>query len=1191
MRILIDPQGALSLSRNRGIGRYTRELIKGIVRNSGEHQILIVLNMLFPTQARAFKNEFSSLIPDKNFIPFYGVSPNNELNRDNEWNKKTSELMLEHFVANIRPDIFLISSLFEGTGDNSINSIKRYQNIVPTAVIFYDLIPLINPAKFLGDELTNRWYRRRVESLKRADLLLSISDSARGEALEYLNFDEDRVVNISTATDPSFIPTNGTENITIKYGITKPFIMHTSAYEERKNFEGLIEAFSFVPPQIRADYQLVLVCGLRDEQRESLNRTILDNGLTFDEVILTGFVSDSDLIGLYREAYLFVFPSHHEGFGLPVLEAMSCGTAVIGSNSSSIPEVIERVDSLFNPFSPIDISKKILEILRDSELHKELEQHALTQAKKFSWDMTAQRALRAIESYPKESIEADEFSTDRLIDEILKDSSSVGATDENLAKTAIAIDKNEQILNLYNRDRDIKLKWRIEGPFDSSYSLALLNRESALALNRLNHTVALHSTEGGGDFEPNPKFLEANPLIAELHQNSKTLSQEEVDVTSRNLYPPRVCDMNSKVNMLHHYAWEESGFPQEWVANFNSCLTSLTTLSKHIEKILIDNGVTTPMLTSGCGVDHWERVEPNIEYRVEAKSFKFLHISSCFPRKGADIMLKSYGDEFNSDDDVTLIIKTFPNPHNEIHKWLDEARGDRDDFPDVIIIEDDLTQEELKSLYLQSDVLVGASRAEGFGLPFAEALLSGLAVITTGWGGQLDFCSNDTAWLIDYEFTPAKTHFNIPNSVWVEPSQKHLSELMREVYSLSPEERAIKSNRAKEILLRDFSWERVVERLVDASASLKVEYRDRTPSIGWVTSWNNRCGIASYSKHLIDAIDTNIDIFAHRVDETIEDDGENVYRCWSAGDGNSLKELEKSIDQRDCEVIIIQFNYSFFDFNSLYEFLEKQIQDGRVVIIMMHSTTDAKMTPDKKLEYLAPIFAKVSRVLVHSYKDLNRLKRYGLVNNVAIFPHGVVDWSPKEERIEENEIFTLSTYGFFLPHKGLLEIIETINIIKKSIPIRLKMVNSAYPVPQSEELIEEAKELISKLELEDNIELKTDFLTDDESLTLLNSSDLVIFPYQETGESSSASVRYGLASGKPVAVTPLDIFEDVRDASYRLTGTSPLEMAESLIEIIKAIQESSSKAKDMNIAKDRWLKEHLYSSLGKRLLSISRVLL
>ncbi|MBL0721209.1 MAG: glycosyltransferase family 4 protein, partial [Sulfurovum sp.] len=354
MKILIDPQGALSLSRNRGIGRYTRELIKGIIRNKKEHNIFIILNMLFPLQAKAFKKEFISMIPEENFIPFYGVSPNNELAIENEWNKKTSELMLEHFIENINPDFFLISSLFEGTGDNSVNSIKRYQKIVPTAVIFYDLIPLINPAKFLGDTLTNRWYRRRIESLKRADLLLSISSSARDEALEYLDFDKDRVINISTATDSSFIPENGTKNVKEKYGITRPFLMHTSAYEERKNFEGLIESFSFIQPAIRLQYQLVLVCGLRDKQRESL-QTIIDNAqLGTDEVILTGFVSDKDLIGLYRDSYLLVFPSHHEGFGLPVLEAMSCGTAVIGSNNSSIPEVINRDDALFNPFSTLD---------------------------------------------------------------------------------------------------------------------------------------------------------------------------------------------------------------------------------------------------------------------------------------------------------------------------------------------------------------------------------------------------------------------------------------------------------------------------------------------------------------------------------------------------------------------------------------------------------------------------------------------------------------------------------------------------------------------------------------------------------------------------------------------------------------------------------------------------------------------
>ena len=108
--------------------------------------------------------------------------------------------------------------------------------------------------------------------------------------------------------------------------------MHTSAYEERKNFEGLIEAFSFIQPAIRLQYQLVLVCGLRDEQRETLQNVINSSQLEADEVILTGFVSDKDLIGLYRDSYLLVFPSHHEGFGLPVFEAAYNSLPIIAPN-------------------------------------------------------------------------------------------------------------------------------------------------------------------------------------------------------------------------------------------------------------------------------------------------------------------------------------------------------------------------------------------------------------------------------------------------------------------------------------------------------------------------------------------------------------------------------------------------------------------------------------------------------------------------------------------------------------------------------------------------------------------------------------------------------------------------------------------------------------------------------------------
>ena len=722
------------------------------------------------------------------------MGESSELNPANEWNNSISEMMLEKMIDDVNPDFLLVTSLFEGAMDNSITSIGHYYNKIPTAVIFYDLIPFIHPQKYLDNPMMNRWYRNKIESLKRADILLSISNSAREEALTHLNFDSKRVISISTANDSTFSSIVASVDVEKKYKITRPFLMHTSAFEDRKNFIGLIYAFAFLADDIRLSHQLVLVCGLKKYQRKSIEDTISALGLEKDEVILTGFAPDEDLIALYNSCYLFVFPSFHEGFGLPVLEAMSCGAAVIGSNNSSIPEVIGRDDAVFNPYSTCNMAKKITEVLTNKDFHQELKEHSLVQAKQFDWNLTAICAIEAIES----SVITKNVKESLSLIELIK-GSDIKRDNSDLIKTSIAMERNEISIDIYRfqDSRDYKPKWRVEGPFDSSYSLALLNRETALALKVLGHEVALHSTEGDGDFEPDSDFLEYNPKIKELYNNSLIMPQEVVAVTSRNLYPPRVSDMNSPINMLHHYAWEESGFPRDWVDDFNNSLDAMTCLSTHVQKIMIDSGVKVPMITSGCGVDHWERVVPDKNYKVDAKEFKFLHVSSCFPRKGADILLQAYGNAFNSSDNVSLIIKTFANPHNEIHKWLKDAQELKKDFPDVIIIEDDLTHEQLKALYESSDTLVGPSRAEGFGLPFAEAMLSGLSVITTGWGGQLDFCSSDTAWIIDYKFTPAKTHFKLFDSVWAEPSVTHLATLMREVYALSPQRESKKTTKRK----------------------------------------------------------------------------------------------------------------------------------------------------------------------------------------------------------------------------------------------------------------------------------------------------------------------------------------------------------------------------------------------------------
>lgn len=1196
MRILIDLQGAQSKSRFRGIGRYSLSLTKALIKNGVEHEIFIALSALFPETIDELTETFSSLIPPHRIVIFHGVGPVDELSPQNTWRLRASEAIREKFMSDLKPDILLVTSLFEGATDNTVATIKSLFPSTPTAVILYDLIPLMNPERYIAWEPLKNWYYRKIESLKRADLLLGISESASEEARVHLGIENASIVTISSAADEMFdavqIEDAHLRKIRKRYGISRPYLMHSGAYEPRKNFEGLIEAFASLPETLRSHYQLVLVCRLDEGSRAQLTRAAVNAGLKPDEIILTGHISDSELIALYALAHLFVFPSLHEGFGLPILEAMACGTPVIGSNTSSIPEVIGRDDALFDPASIPDIARMLEKTLTNEKFYADLCAHAALQHRRFSWDNTARVAIKAFESFERQSPPPD---TSLGYDTLIR---FIGELDfpsdhDDWVAAAVSIDKNEKHVSrasLFNRSID-KMIWRIEGPFDSTYSLALLNRETARALDNMGHTVILHSTEGPGDFPANPHFLEANPDLARLHERVAHYPHESVDVVSRNLYPPRVRDMNAPLNLLHHYAWEESAFPPEWAGDFNASLEGITCLSHHVEKILIDAGVHIPLATSGCGVDHWQRVLPDTLFPLQAKTFRFLHVSSCFPRKGVDDLLEAYGRSFTASDDVTLIIKTFKNPHNHLTEWLTLTRERFPSYPHVIVIEEDLTDSALKALYLRSHALVAPSRAEGYGLPMAEAMLSGLPVITTGWGGQLDFCDDQNSYLVDYTFEKAQTHFNLSYSVWARVDIDHLSSTMRRVFETPLTDLRAKAALGAERLLSEHTWHMASSRLESFVHTLRTPHSSTTSTryqknkIAWISSYNTKCGIASYSHHLLSSIpNKQIAVFAPYTSDPLAEDQESTFRCWNAAkEQNDFESLTRSIERFAPQTLVVQFNYGFFDFTTFGTFLHDQIDSAKTVLVVLHSTSDPfGETPNWRLSEIAEPLSRCDRILVHSIHDLNRLKALGLIDNVTLFPLGYSPLPIREKTPDPQPL--IATYGFALPHKGLSELIEAMSILKsRGLNLRLRCVTAAYPDPSSHNLIASLREHIETLSLSEQVTLITDYLQEEESFAALSDADLIILAYQHTGESSSAAVRFALSTARPVALTPLSIFDDIASSAFLFAGTTPSDIASGIELALSDIVASTHRAHTIEKNAALWRERHTYDALGIRL--------
>ncbi|MEZ5379861.1 MAG: glycosyltransferase [Acidimicrobiales bacterium] len=264
-----------------------------------------------------------------------------------------------------------------------------------TAAVLYDLIPLRFADWYLSNPVVRYEYDTRVAALRHFDHLLTISEATGRDAVEFLGIGAHRITTIWAGADAQFRPPTSSHVEVARdlarriEGLRPSYLMFPSGIERRKNIDRLLEAYAGLPSELRRKNQLVLVCRTTDHERVELSRTAERLGIA-DDLLVTGFVSDDDLVSLYQGAELVVFPAIYEGFGLPVLEAMQCGAPVICSDSSSLVEVQTDPAARFDPNSVDAIERALVGALGDPV---ERERLRSLPPPDFSWERSARATI------------------------------------------------------------------------------------------------------------------------------------------------------------------------------------------------------------------------------------------------------------------------------------------------------------------------------------------------------------------------------------------------------------------------------------------------------------------------------------------------------------------------------------------------------------------------------------------------------------------------------------------------------------------------------------------------------------------------------------------------------------------------------------------------------------------------------
>ncbi|SUX09096.1 ubiquinone/menaquinone biosynthesis methyltransferase [Campylobacter sputorum subsp. bubulus] len=718
---------------------------------------------------------------------------------------------------------------------------------------------------------------------------------------------------------------------------------------------------------------------------------------------------------------------------------------------------------------------------------------------------------------------------------------------------------NDHVLNLQLKEYEKYFKnfddLTIIGHINGSYGLSSTNRNIALQYIEVDKNLHFIPYEDS-------KFSDIENLMISLNDEKKIkdilLYEKPNFKNSINIYQhyPPIEDVEKGYNIIIFF-WEESKIPAKFIDIINTHYNAVIVSTYFIKKVLIDNGCLLPIKVSDLPLQ-----KPLCPTVVKNSSIKkeiiLLHISSCFPRKGVDILLKSFNKiSQNINFNFKLTIKTFHNIHNDILNLV-ETLVDKKFHENIKIIFDDYSSEQIANLYEQCDIVVLPTRGEGLNMPAVEACYYKKPLIVTKYGAQSDFLYNK-ATFIDFSFQQTNTHFNINNSTWSDPLYEDLADKIINLAKKIIDDDSVLREDLNELnlrILKTMFSTKTTQNFISSLSSLYA-FRSKNPiiKIAIISSYNDECGISEYSTYIVNEL-KNLDI------------DYEIY-SWSQKQSNTIKiQKDNPLDiKTNCNIIWLQHHFGFYSLDDkLLKNLIEHKKKRKILAITLHSTEPILNFDTENQIKAIEVLSNFDRIFVHTINDLNVLRALSLVDNVTLIPHGIQKIQRKNKK---NKLFNIGFFGLLFEHKNLDSLIEAFGEFSKQNDSILNIIS--HPRDEtSRYLFERYKDKINKLNLKQKIIWHSEFLPINKVNEILSNCDLIVLPYLDSDESASGALRIALSCCDNVMITKSRIFDDMRYLCIEIDGFKSADILKGLNDFMKYKTTNKKELIDKFIDENSW---------------------